>query len=284
LGKPLSEIGMGGQGAVYEAQAVPRRTDEGDDVYGSRANWSMQVAKFANNEKLQDVLFDEYAIAHFLETVVPSFVAAPFAYMRAPKDLRIAFVQAHLRGAPLYRQDASDLYPPETYCHMYLRTIEFVLRLGGTVSMEDVTGRNSIVVPDSALHLPELILFDFGHWTLESDPMDQTFDCMMQNFRKASSLLWTMRRFMQLPSMDRDAKPQFKYAPDADRKDAAMAYLRVFCDDLFTHVVALFTAPSNPMSARLLSQYDTVVRLCGIRYAQIYGSVPCGAITEVVPI
>jgi hypothetical protein len=174
MGRPLHLINGGGFGLVYAV--VPR--------YRRVPSFSPFVVKQESDpDSTPGELAREYSIARFLETMLPSFVTAPFGLMRGVHgayDEKVSLLQHRVDGRTFDSVTAVRFSMAEL-CALFLQCNEFYLRLGGALKMDDMHTGNIMV--DTRRRVK---FIDFGFWKEVQRDFDSFYDAMCWNFSSAN--------------------------------------------------------------------------------------------------
>lgn len=264
MGRPLHLINGGGFGLVYNT--VPR--------YRRVPSFSPFVVKQESDpDSTPGELAREYSIARFLETRLPSFVAAPFGLMRGVHgayDEKVSLLQHRVDGRTFDALAAAARFSMAQLCALFLQCNEFYLRLGGALRMDDMHGGNIMV--DSRNHVK---FIDFGLWReVGEGDFDSLYDAMCCNFcldEPMAHLLTAMGcrnwRSIRLYSFFRE-----QTRPRRARFDELAAELELFLKE------------EVPGGDEIVGtqQFIVVQKLCSIRHLQSLREIPMGVISECV--
>ncbi len=258
MGRPLYLINGGGFGLVYNV--VPR--------YRRVPSFSPFVVKQESDSDStpEGELAREYSIARFLETRLPSFVAAPFGLMRGVHDgaydEKVSLLQHRVDGRTFDSVTAVRFSMAEL-CALFLQCYEFYLRLGGALKMDDMHPGNIMV--DTRCHVK---FIDFGFWReVLQRAFDSFYEAMCWNFSSAIEpivhLLTVMghARAVGVFLIFEEGRPRF------DRLAAGLE--RFFLDEI----------PRGDEIVRT-PQFIVVQKLCSIRHLQFLEKIPMDVISE----
>jgi hypothetical protein len=153
MGKPLAFFASGALGHIFTC-----------DNNGSH----LLVKQLQEETDGGSELVKEYHIADFSGTILPDFVAAPFALMRGfstshDYDEKLCLLQQRVHGKTIFDIDAGDFTKKELWS-IFLQFNEFILRLGDKVIMDDVHSEN-VMVDVREPGAPRVNFFRF--WILE---------------------------------------------------------------------------------------------------------------------
>ncbi len=217
-----------------------------------------------------ELLLHEYSIAHFLESHVPSFLAAPFALMRGINE-KLSFVQQPIHGDTLRNLNV-NAFSQLDLCHIFLRYIEFLLPVGGTFSMKDVDFQNIMVTnpPQCALKF-----IDFEHWQEIKDPSQYTLN-MLHNFWKSERGLRFLLRTMGYDNLNGILPVQRAEYEKAE----VLTFLYELSINIMTNVVQPITSKIPEGCPEIEGQLNVIRKLCSIKSSQVQLGIPMGMIDE----
>jgi hypothetical protein len=243
-------------------------------LYGFRKTslaWLVKQLASEDHRGAQE-LIDEYAVARFLETHLPSFVGGPFGLMRGVASEQLSLIQHRIHGITLRNLRG---YTHLQMCRLFLQCNEFILRVGGSLLMQDVHTDN-IMVDLRAQHVKYI---DFGAWVLGADP-SESHRIMLCNFvSEDEGSLRHLLRLMMGPD-----NPVFETVySDTMRPEQ--------CVDTASFERAIYDLPSRirthlldqiPGSESILEseEFQTVQKLCSIRFAQFQLGISADVIDE----
>jgi hypothetical protein len=262
MGRPLHFLNWGGFGLVYVV--VPR--------YRRVPSFSPFVVKQESDpDSTPGELAHEYSIARFLETRLPSFVAAPFGLMRgvhSAYEEEVSLLQHRVDGKTFASVSAVRFSTPEL-CALFLLCNEFYLRLGGALKM-GVMHTGNIMVDTR----PRVKFIDFGLWRKidhAQRDFDSFYDVMCSNFSVAND---PMVHLLTVMGLDIETyKRLYSFFYHSPRMIAKF-------DELAAGLKRLEIPGGNEIVRT--EQFIVVQKLCSIRHLQFLRKVPMDVISEYV--
>ena len=246
------------------------------DLSKPQLAWLVKQLASEDNHSSQ-ALIDEYAVARFLETHLPSFVGGPFGLMRgvasdAAYYEQLSLIQHRIHGITFRNLSG---FTRLQMCRLFLQCNEFILRVGGSLLMQDVHTDNIMV----DLRAPHVKYIDFGAWVLGADP-SESHRIMLCNF--VSEDEGSLRHLLRLMMGTNNPVFETVYS-DAMRPEQ--------CVDAASFERAIYDLPSRirthlldqiPGSESILEseEFQTVQKLCSIRFAQFQLGISADVIDE----
>lgn len=220
----------------------------------------------------------EYGIAHFLETRVPSFVAAPFTLMRGVTLAGSAYVeknslvQQHIHGMQILSVTSSKFSPVEL-CSIFLQCVEFYLRVGGSLKMEDVNLEN-VMLDTREEGCPRVKFIDFGFWreNIETDNYFSYYDIMCWNLSMEAT---PIKHLLRMMGFDTEIYKRLFFN---NHHRMQQDHFNGLAERLGNFLVGI-TGVNEIIRT---DQFTVVQKLCSIRLLQLQRNDPMDVISELV--
>jgi hypothetical protein len=271
MGNPLYYWTGGSIGHIYTLNKRKRY---------SEPSYSPLLVK-QNGRDSGNMLSKEYAIANFLGNNLPSFVTAPFGFMRGftvndgyRYNEQQSLLQQRVHGDTFF--DLSrDTFTVREFCYLFLQSNEFYLRVGDTLRMVDANPGNVMV--DTRFQrmgeLPHIKFIDFGFW-LEN--FDYAFFAVMLNNMSGSIPMYSCMKFMGFTEENFNELWQ--------TSDTSHLSLLLELPDRLKQMFLHIPEIDDTLAEEIIhsEQFRVVAKLYSIRYLQLSRSIPWGVISELV--